>query len=322
MENDKLQVFVATYDRPRLLARQLDSILSQTCPPREVTVLDNGSNPKTREVVLSRAERGARHCSTGDLGLLGNMLTAQRLAKDGCHVAVFHDDDVLDPHYFAFVSKLLNRHPDLALVVGESVQLPVDEIRFCPEPPSGRGLLLDSRAWASFLFDCSARRYPFAFYRSDVFRTLDIPDLHRRCGRACDIAILLRAGACGRTGFLAHPFAVYCCHPGQDSYDPNTFPDVRCFANLYAEYHRQLGDDLRNLGAFSYSFQFMRKLRSSYKRRGKRTLSYPDFLAYAREVGAYPSSGRWVRVLSNHLTQKLVESLVKKSFRRTERTIC
>ena len=58
METDKLQVFVATYDRPRLLARQLDSILSQTCPPREVTVLDNGSNPKTREVVLSRAERG------------------------------------------------------------------------------------------------------------------------------------------------------------------------------------------------------------------------------------------------------------------------
>ena len=108
IDPEQLQVFIATYRRPEMLARQLDSLLDQTFRPREITVLDNASDAATRQIVESRAPRGARYVATSDLGSLGNMKFAIAHAHDTGYVAVFHDDDCVAPTYFESVAKVIS----------------------------------------------------------------------------------------------------------------------------------------------------------------------------------------------------------------------
>ncbi len=311
MNPNDLKIFIITYDRPEMLARQLDSVLAQTVRPDVVTVLDNGTNPETRRVVDARAAQGARYVNTRERGAAGNMLTAQELCQDAKYVAAFHDDDMLHPQYLGYVMKVIAAHPGVALVVGDCVMQDARQFTLPDATPHGRGLLLNGRDWASLIFNVSTRKYPFAVYEVERFRRLDIKAISEACGRACDLPILMEAVADGEAAFLTFPFAVYGVHPGQDSYNPATFPDVRCFANLNACFRKHMGDDLRTMAGFSYAFRCLRVLKSDYKRRGKKTLSRREFLGYAREVGAIPPSARFLRPVSNHLTQDWVQKLVK-----------
>lgn len=303
---DALQVFVATYKRPEMLARQLDSLLDQTFRPPEITVLDNASDAATRQTVESRAPRGARYVATSDLGPLGNMKFAIAHAHDTGYVAVFHDDDCVAPTYFESVAKVISAGGrGYSVVVGACRECEPSDFRFPTEPPHTRGLVLTGADWALHMYAGILGKYPFAFYRADRFRMLDIEQLYADYGRACDISILLSTVEdCGRVAYLTYPFCLYGYHSGQDSANPATFPDVRVFARLDALYARFMGLSLRTLPGFVYTFLCRRNLHSAYKRRGKRTLSYSGFLSFARQLGALPAVHHLFLGVSNHLTQK------------------
>ena len=162
-------------------------------------------------------------------------------------------------------------------------------------------------------------KYPFAFYRADRFRTLDIERIYADYGRACDIAILLSAvDGGGRAAYLTYPFCLYGYYPGQDSVNPATFPDVRVFARLDALYARFMGHSLRTLSGFVYVFLCRRNLHSAYKRRGQKTLSYSAFLSFARQSGALPAVHHLFHCISNHLTQAWVRAFALRSLARRE----
>ena len=108
IDSNQLQVFIATYRRPEMLSRQLDSLLDQTFRPAEITVLDNAADAATRQIIESRVPRGARYVATSDLGPLGNMKFAVAHAHDTGYVAVFHDDDCVAPTYFEAVAKVIS----------------------------------------------------------------------------------------------------------------------------------------------------------------------------------------------------------------------
>ena len=322
MRPNDLKVFVMTFDRPAMLARQLDSLLAQTVRPDVVTVLDNGTNPLTREAVEARAAQGARYVNTHDLGVQGNGIMSKRLCGRDGYVAFFHDDDMVSPRYFEYVLNVVNAHPGVALVVADAVVRPVSEFALPAEPPHGRGLLLDGRDWAMLMFCCGAGKYPFAFYRADLYNELDLVELFGAFGRACDIPLLMRVvGSEGRAAFLAYPFCVYGRHPGQDSCDPQTLPPAFDMARFSAEFHRYMGDDLLTLAGFSYVFKCRRVLKSAYKRRCRKDVPYSEYLAFARKIGALPRKARLFTGISNHLTQRLVEKFVAWRFRRRETVI-
>src|SRR3546814_1678710 len=48
-----VSVIVATYRRPHLIGRALDSIARQTMPPREIVVVDDASGDDTGDVVAA-----------------------------------------------------------------------------------------------------------------------------------------------------------------------------------------------------------------------------------------------------------------------------
>lgn len=320
IDPEQLQVFIATYRRPEMLARQLDSLLDQTFRPREITVLDNASDAATRQIVESRAPRGARYVATSDLGSLGNMKFAIAHAHDTGYVAVFHDDDCVAPTYFESVAKVISAGGGgYSVVVGACRECEPSDFQFPTEPPHTRGLVLTGADWALHMYAGILCKYPFAFYRADRFRMLDIEQIYADYGRACDIAILLSTVEDGgRAAYLTHPFCLYGYHPGRDSVNPATFPDVRVFARLNALYARFLGHSLRTLPGFVYTFLCRRNLHSAYKRRGKRTLSYSDFLSFARQLGALPAVHHLFHGVSNHLTQAWVRSFAIRTLARRE----
>jgi len=52
-----IDVVIRTFNRPHKLRRALQSLRHQTCPPSSVYVVDNGTNPVTRQVVESESAK-------------------------------------------------------------------------------------------------------------------------------------------------------------------------------------------------------------------------------------------------------------------------
>ena len=106
-----VSVLIPTYNRADLLPETLDSILSQSRPPAEVIVVDDGSKDNTREV----AERFGTHIryhyqSNGGVCRARN--TAASLAS-GDFFAFCDSDDLWRSDKLAQQMELHDRHPGL-----------------------------------------------------------------------------------------------------------------------------------------------------------------------------------------------------------------
>ena len=93
---DDIQIFVTSHNRASLLKETLQSILAQTVPIKNITVLDNESTDNTAEIVLQLKDRGVHYVHT--TGFLGNFKKAQELVSRP-YCMLFHDDDLLHPAY-------------------------------------------------------------------------------------------------------------------------------------------------------------------------------------------------------------------------------
>ncbi|MCP9450835.1 MAG: glycosyltransferase family 2 protein, partial [Nitrospira sp.] len=52
-----VSVIIPTYNRARLVAEAIESVLRQTRPPREIIVVDDGSTDDTKQVLASFGDR-------------------------------------------------------------------------------------------------------------------------------------------------------------------------------------------------------------------------------------------------------------------------
>ena len=59
-ENIDISVVIPTYNRSKLLCRSIRSVLNQTFQPKEIIVVDNGSNDNTRDMI-SKSFRNIRY---------------------------------------------------------------------------------------------------------------------------------------------------------------------------------------------------------------------------------------------------------------------
>ncbi len=95
-----VSVVVATYNGSRFLREQLDSILAQTLPPREIVVVDDGSTDDTLQVLDAYAAKDSRFRiirSDVNLGYVRNFERGMQLATHGL-VALSDQDDIWLPH--------------------------------------------------------------------------------------------------------------------------------------------------------------------------------------------------------------------------------
>jgi len=109
-----VSVIVLDIDGGDMLRACLDSIASQTLPPREVIVFDNGSRTPVAERI---AFRHGLHIFRSDtnLGFAGGNNAAYRHAT-GDYIALINNDVILDRDWLATVVAALDADPKLAAV--------------------------------------------------------------------------------------------------------------------------------------------------------------------------------------------------------------
>lgn len=94
-----VSVAMATYNGAKYLEEQLNSILAQSLPPREIIVCDDLSSDGTPEILARYQSDGLLRYYVNDrrLGYLGNFRKAVSLARPGHYVALSDQDDVWLP---------------------------------------------------------------------------------------------------------------------------------------------------------------------------------------------------------------------------------
>lgn len=116
----RFSVIIPTHNRPRLLARCLESVLTQTFPTDcyEVIVVDDGSGPATARVLqpyaASRRVRALRQAQQG----WGAARQAGAQVARYEQLAFLDDDCAAPPGWLAAYAMVYAAHPDAAGVAG------------------------------------------------------------------------------------------------------------------------------------------------------------------------------------------------------------
>lgn len=121
--NMKVSVVIPTYKRPYALSACLDSLLTQTILPLEVTVVDNSSE-KASEVLVRQYENafgsrgiGLRYVRNGQNSLTAARNLGVKLSQGD--IVLFLDDDViLDADYIEEILKVYEANPNALGVQG------------------------------------------------------------------------------------------------------------------------------------------------------------------------------------------------------------
>lgn len=121
----EISVVVATYNGEQFLAAQLDSILAQTLPPKEIIIVDDGSTDGTVEILKEYAAADSRFSiffNEKNLGYIGNFEKGMLLTTCSL-VALSDQDDLWVSHK---LETLYNHIGDHLLVYCDSELIDID----------------------------------------------------------------------------------------------------------------------------------------------------------------------------------------------------
>ena len=209
----EVSVVIPTKNRKEFLLRAARSALAQTFAPKEVIVVDDGSEDGTPEAVRDLGDPRVILLSSSAPGTAHARNTGIEAAR-GDLIAFLDDDDEWLPEKLEKQVPLLESGRPPALVFADAIVEPVAEPRgrtiFSRQPPScGRifqSLLLDNFIPTSAVI-----------VRKKIFETGLRFD--QRFFPAEDYDLWLKISHLGRCTFSPMPLAVYHVHPGQSGND-------------------------------------------------------------------------------------------------------
>lgn len=124
-----IAVIVATYRRPHLIERALDSVARQTLRPREIIVVDDASGDNTGDVVHDWALRHAidlRYIAASVNGGAGVARNLAMAAATASLIAFLDSDDEYAPDALKRLAAPLTAYPDAVLSFADARQLWAD----------------------------------------------------------------------------------------------------------------------------------------------------------------------------------------------------
>jgi GT2 family glycosyltransferase len=114
-----IDVLIPVFNGDATLERSIESIRSQSLPPRNIIIVDDGSTDSTPEILADLQQRDASikvvtQCNGGIVDALNN-----GLAHASSSLVARHDaDDLADPERFRLQADYLSAHPDCVAVSG------------------------------------------------------------------------------------------------------------------------------------------------------------------------------------------------------------
>ncbi len=225
-----IQIFIATFNRPKLVAEALESIKKQTAKGFEVFILDNSTDGATADKKTIFEAAGAKYIQTPQNVLLANFCAAQQLA-DKKYCMIFHDDDLLHPQYIETALAWLNKYPDITLLSGGCTNF-----RGAAHPPftqrlSRKAFIYCGGAdFAAHVFSKNIFNYPCCLYKTELFKTA--PNLFNIYHKNNDLPFVLSIAAQGTAAVIDDVNCVHTRqHEQQDSKDSQNGTELK---NLYA----------------------------------------------------------------------------------------
>ncbi len=226
MEKGTVSAIVTTYNYGRFVREAIDSVLSQTTPPSEIIVIDDGSTDDT-PAVLARVDNPlVKVVRTKNQGIGAARNEGLRRAA-GDFVAFLDADDRWRPQKLEWQTEMMWAEPELAAVFTNFVRFnedgifPEDQFAFFPELEAtatvptndGRGRKFTGDAFCTLVsfFDIPAWVQTMLFRRSAIeglsFALDSTNDPRLRYGLCEDMHFCLRTFRNGAVGFLGEPLA-------------------------------------------------------------------------------------------------------------------
>ena len=225
-----VSVVIPTYNRAALLAETINAVLVQTVQPREIVVVDNGTDGDTAQMIVRYGER-VRYSRTAPLGVGAARNTGARLAQ-ASWIALLDDDDILHPEYF--------EHAEPVLADGRASVIFTDHRKWrhgifdersnFDRAPDGYWTDIERPQPGEFwslvgAFPLSRLLRFIAFYAGSMM--IVRKDLYDRIGGfdprvsslvAEDIEFLVRVLSAGKLAIIWKPLVDYRIHPGSHSF--------------------------------------------------------------------------------------------------------
>ncbi len=111
-----VSVNIPCYRQLDLARRSIRSILNQSLPDIEITLLDDGASDEYRDWVAQLADpRVTYHRNPSRLGAMRNMFAAITAGRAPYTIA-FHEDDLMGRRYLEAAVQILSEHPRCAFV--------------------------------------------------------------------------------------------------------------------------------------------------------------------------------------------------------------
>jgi glycosyltransferase involved in cell wall biosynthesis len=320
IDSSELQVFLPTYNRPKLLRKTIQSVLKQTASVEHICVLDNGGFAETREMLKEFEGLGIEYLDTREFGLWGNLLAAQKFLE--CeYVLLLHDDDLIHPEYLEKALQVLDANPAVNLLTANATPWDIEQDPIDLPPLSATGHLFSNHEYSTYVYNAGHPSYSLAIYRTETFKALDLLENFDRYGKWGDVPLMLQTIQSGRAVVLTDACGWMGIHAGQDTNDQSTRPPYQAWINREANFFRLMGDNPFTLSGLSFCIMNFRHLRSGYKRRVRQDVSFKQFLAEARKASALTKRGEWARWLSFRFVQKILESYLKRYYRKRVRAL-
>jgi glycosyltransferase involved in cell wall biosynthesis len=162
-----ISAVIAAYQAEDWIAEALESILSQTRPPDEVVVVDDGSTDGTARELERFADR-IRIIRQPNGGCPAAFNTAFRAAR-GDFVAMCGADDIWEPRKLEWQAEAILAHPEADVFFGHAMV--VGRIEAEHSRPPGVGLL-DNVAFRDALFKECCVSAPSVLIRRSLFESL------------------------------------------------------------------------------------------------------------------------------------------------------
>jgi glycosyltransferase involved in cell wall biosynthesis len=143
----KVSVVIPTYNRERLIARAVESVLAQTFKDYEIILIDDGSTDQTKEILRSFEGR-IRYIYQTNAGISGARNRGIQ-ESSGEYIAFLDSDDTWLPEKLAEQVRILDTRPEIGIVYA---RMPIineagKQIGLKPQAESGKNFDELIRLW-------------------------------------------------------------------------------------------------------------------------------------------------------------------------------
>lgn len=214
---EKVQVFVMTRNRPKMVIKSVNSILSQTYPNIEIVVSDNSTDDETSAILQPYiSKRLIKYIKQIPMSGIEHLNTIHKIASSRYYM-IFHDDDEMCESMVENLYKIIGNKVDIAAVGCNAYKVINGVLKKKLYSQITNNVTFDNMADISRQY-LSYNIVPFPSYMYNRDLVLGAQLNPSVGGKYSDASFIISLINYGKIYWLSMPLMKYYFHPSQDSY--------------------------------------------------------------------------------------------------------